>query len=87
METGTLYLKDWIRHEGISYLAVRGYLRLLTDQEHFGFKVRGTESNWGVEVASADRSRVMIVLGCQVRAVQTHEVDERSQITDTMVLA
>jgi len=71
---GTVYLKDWLRHrDGRSYLGLRGRIEPGDAKEVLGHRTAAHESNWFVTVIGAD-SR-MIILGCQIRAIETHSSD------------
>ncbi len=68
---GTVILKDWIlTMDNRQVRALTGRLTLVKDEEIAGFKVHGTESNWGMRIVG--HREQWTVLGCQIRAVVAH---------------
>jgi hypothetical protein len=75
---GTVVLKDWMSDlNDRNVKRLTGFCTLVQDIEIAGFKTRGTEANWGMRVVG--KQQQWTILGCQIRAVVAHGIDQITQ--------
>jgi hypothetical protein len=68
---GIVHIKDSLPLPDGRYIwSIAGKISVHVDEETFGFKARGGDSNWFLRVEGPS-GQFAVILGCQVRAVSS----------------